>query len=454
MRPQNYMAQDDYIVVQATYFSDHDQDVVVNLYQPLIGPVALALYLSLWQTSHAKPLRSDRKKQTALMDLLGVDLDTLYDARIHLEAMGLMKTYTAVDQNGRYWAYELYRPVAANAFFQDDTLSLLLYDRVGQTRYDTLVQRYTIHTVKAAAWQDVSAQLLDVFQLTSVALPAPVVASQQAVAQKPLPEVTLSDGAGYDWTLLDQLLSRSDLAAGQVAKNRSALAQLATFYGLTPPVLARHIMQATSPVSGQLAMPRLKQIIEQTYAKQRPHLTAKTGATPAATPKADGSIKLTAQQQTLLQQAKSTPPREFLEQAKHAKNPNLFVASSETRAVSQLASRQVFDNATVNILVSYILQNYDSVTQALIDNIANRWLGENVTSPEAALKAIDDYQAKQHKPKPRNGRPSRQEATPDWMKKDYQPTKETVSAATKQELAAQLAELEALRKEQSHGTNE
>ncbi|MFD1392751.1 replication initiation and membrane attachment family protein [Lacticaseibacillus jixianensis] len=452
-RPTNYMAQDDYIVLQATYFSDQDQDVVVHLYQPLIGPVALALYLSLWNDSQRAPTASARRKQTALMDLLGVDLDVLYDARVRLEALGLMRTYTTTDASGRYYAYELYRPVEADAFFQDATLSLLLFDRVGQARYSALANRYAIHTVRAQSWQEVSAHLLDVFTLTAVAPPKPTTAASQSVQQKALPQVTLSDGAGYDWELLEQLCTRAGVKPGEIAAHRATLAQLATFYGLTPPVFARLIQQATSRATGTLAERTLRQIVEQTYQKQAPHLRPRNAAQPAAPAAQQPTGPLTVSEQQLVQEAKQTPPREFLELAKHRKSPQLFVASNEEQAVAKLASRNVFDSATINVLIDYVLQNYDSVTQALLDNIANRWLAAGVDSPERALQAIKDYEQQKRQPRQRRAAPARQEAKPAWLDQPYE-SKKAEDPAKNAEIAAKIAQLRALRKDDSDETHE
>lgn len=90
-RPETYLPQDDYVITQATYLSDFDQKVATRLYQPLIGPVAFALYLTLWQEVTPRPSLSDRKKHVRLLDLLHVSIDELFTARVKLEAVGLLK---------------------------------------------------------------------------------------------------------------------------------------------------------------------------------------------------------------------------------------------------------------------------------------------------------------------------------------------------------------------------
>ncbi|WP_054723697.1 hypothetical protein [Lacticaseibacillus nasuensis] len=120
-RPANFMAQDAYLVAQANWFSDQLQQVAIALYQPLVGPVALALYLTLWQEATPRPSMTERRPQTQLLEVLNISVDQLYDARVHLEAVGLLKTYTAIDAMGRYYAYELYAPLTADRFFLPTT---------------------------------------------------------------------------------------------------------------------------------------------------------------------------------------------------------------------------------------------------------------------------------------------------------------------------------------------
>ncbi|WP_179395171.1 replication initiation and membrane attachment family protein [Lacticaseibacillus absianus] len=441
-RPKSFMAQDDYIVTQATYFSDHDQDVAICLYQPLIGPTALALYLSLWREANRAPALTDRKKQTHLLDLLGVGVDALFDARVRLEALGLLQTYTTTDALGRYYAYELHRPVEPDAFFNDATLGMLLYDRVGASRYHELVDQYTLHNVHNSTWANVSASLLDVFALSHV-LPEPAVtAANQTVQQKPAPAVSLGAGDGYDWALLAQLLVRTHLKDGELNRHQAALYQIAKFYGLGPTAFARLIEQGIDFATGQLDVAQVRRFAEQTYTTKPPHLVT----TPAADKPKDAPTagKLSAREQQLLADAATTPVREFLEATKKAKNPNMYAATNEIAAVRKLVQRQVLPDATVNVLIDYILQTNDSVNQAYLDAIVNRWLKAGVTTPTSALAEIHAFTERKPRTTRRNSRPSRQEKTPAWMQQDYQPETKPVSAAEQHDIQAGLAALKAL----------
>ena len=449
-RPQNFMAQDDYLVAQATYFSNVDQHVAVSLYQPLVGPVAMALYLSLWQEAKPRPLVSDRRSQTRLLDLLNIGVDTLYDARVHLEAVGLMKTYTTTDAISRYYAYELYAPVTPQAFFNDDLLGMLLYDRVGDARYRELAEEFALHPVRRDDWQEVSANFLDVYHLTNV-LETPTAAgqAQQDLALKAAPEVSLDDDGGYDWGLLASMLTTSNIAPGELDKNRTALYEMARFYGLNPPTFARQISRAIDVISGKLNLRQLRQFVEQTYRKaDAPAFSDQAKpATPA--PVSNSAIAdLTPPEADLLKRAKSQAPRTFLEATKKAKNARAYAGKNEIFALRELVSRHVFPEATVNILIDYVLRSYDSLSQALLNGFVQRWITANVSTPESALQQIRK-EAQQPAKNTRNRRPNRQEDTPDWMKPDYQPVSKPVSVQSKQSIEAGLARLKAMRKKGS-----
>ena len=55
---------------------------------------------------------------------------------------------------------------------------------------------------------------------------------------------------------------------------------------------------------------------------------------------------------------------EYLKQKNHG-----FVAKNEIRALRDLQNRYIFNNDVLNILVVYIISQYEGLTQALLDRI-------------------------------------------------------------------------------------
>ncbi|MFD1429854.1 DnaD domain protein [Lacticaseibacillus mingshuiensis] len=465
-RPTTFMAQDGYLVTQATYLSDLDQDVAICLYQPLVGPAALSLYLTLWREAKQPQQFSKRPPQTRLLDLIDVDLDGLFEARVKLEAVGLLKTYSTVDQLGRYFAYELYAPVAPDRFFADDLLGMLLYDKVGETRYLQLQGQYELHPVRRDTWQDVSAQFLDVFHLTHV-LQRPA----QSDGPKTQPAVSLGNGDGYDWALLAAMLTRTGVDQGSVDAQRAGLYQVAKFYGLDVPSLARLLQRAADPLTGKFKLKAVQNFAEQEFSTGQANFrpaenaaAAQNQVQAAAQPQAGGATQTqsgtAAQTQTqprpattytpvetaLLKQARDLPVREFMEQRKKQKGPSMFVSRDEEWAVRDLSRRHVFDDATLNVLIDLIYQTNDTINEKYLNKVANEWAKAGVSSPDAALAylktaAANPTTASQSRTRRNSGRPSRQEAVPDWLKDDYQAQGDALTPAQQAELDARLARI-------------
>lgn len=71
----------------------------------------------------------------------------------------------------------------------------------------------------------------------------------------------------------------------------------------------------------------------------------------------------------------------------------------------------------------------------------------NILSASKLRSKYDTMAAQANRPYTSRRAPARQEATPEWMAKDYKAPKQEATEAEKAELAAQLAELEKLRQE-------
>src|SRR5699024_9534262 len=97
-----------------------------------------------------------------LMNYLNIALDEIYEARLKLEGIGLLRTYEQTEPTKSY-VYELIGPFSPRAFFQDAMLSQLLYHHIGELKYNHLKSHYTSH-VKYENDQNVTASFNDVFR--------------------------------------------------------------------------------------------------------------------------------------------------------------------------------------------------------------------------------------------------------------------------------------------------
>lgn len=463
--PVEFTPQSDYLATRAQLISDLDQKTLVYLYQPLVGPVATALYQTLWTQVRSHPMfTQDRRPHSQLLATLGVDIDTLYTARVRLEAVGLMKTYTQVD-TARHFVYEMYAPLRPTDFLNDDLLSVALYDTVGPDRLQELTSAFTVTPVRRSDMTDITRRFLDVFHLASdVTNPAPAVEQARAASEEAVTPHVRIDANQVDWELLAHLLAGSGIDSDELRQKQSAITTIAGFYNLSTSALARIIARAIDGLTGKINVKRMQAVAEQEYStgesrvarnRQEDAGTSQTAA--ASTDGGKAKYQFTAQEQELLKNAKSMSIREFLNVTKQRKNKQLFAASNELNALRKLSQRNVFDVATINVLVDYLFQNPDrtSINAAYLDATANAWIAAKVNSPESAIMQVRNYKAGKTKQqekwsqarRKRYGRPQRKETVPDWAKKDYVAPKPAVNAKARAELNAKLRRLNEDKKE-------
>ena len=84
---------DIYTVVSKTILNLEDRDNLIMLYEPIMGPLAVSLYLTLWRDLKNNSFKSEEYNHHHLMSIMKLDLKSIKEARTALESLGLLKTY-------------------------------------------------------------------------------------------------------------------------------------------------------------------------------------------------------------------------------------------------------------------------------------------------------------------------------------------------------------------------
>ena len=87
---------DTYRVFNRAFIENRKKDLLVSLYQPIIGVSAVNLYLTLYNDLLDNDIESKVYSHHHLMSLMLTNLDTIVEARKKLEAIGLLKTFYRV----------------------------------------------------------------------------------------------------------------------------------------------------------------------------------------------------------------------------------------------------------------------------------------------------------------------------------------------------------------------
>ena len=166
MRKISLLPADSYTVINKTLLTDLDKKNLINLYEPIVGCLAISLYLTLWSDLDKTETISKDFTHHHLMTFLKAKLDYIKEARESLEAVGLIKTYIKQDKDINHYIYELYSPISAYDFFNHPVLNVVLYNNIGENEYKNLVKSYRKITTKYDDYEDISCKLNETFKST------------------------------------------------------------------------------------------------------------------------------------------------------------------------------------------------------------------------------------------------------------------------------------------------
>ena len=132
---------DKYIVVNKTILTEQDRKILVSLYEPIIGSVAVSLFLTLWRDLDRYNFVSADYTHHHLMTLLKVSLEDIKKSRMALEGMGLVRTFYKSGEQNQY-VYELYSPMTPREFFSNPLFNVVLYNNIGASEYEALKSEF------------------------------------------------------------------------------------------------------------------------------------------------------------------------------------------------------------------------------------------------------------------------------------------------------------------------
>ena len=108
------LATDHFEITLPQALSTNERQLLTLFYQPLTGPDPISLYLTLW--AEGEDYTTDKMTHYYLMNVLGMSVRSIFEARIALEAIGLLRTWRKDENDSRTFIYELVRPLEARSF--------------------------------------------------------------------------------------------------------------------------------------------------------------------------------------------------------------------------------------------------------------------------------------------------------------------------------------------------
>lgn len=452
---QELIPIDRYLVTASGLLHEYDRKVLTFLYQPLIGSACLSLYMTLWAELEENKLWSESSTHHLLMNLLSVNLKDIYEARLKLEGIGLLKTYVKTDDSGRSFIYEIHPPLNPEQFFLDGMLNIYLYRKIGKNHFSRLKRFFSItkkpmeedYLEVTRAFQDVFASAtpgsLQYMQEHSEDLEAEP--AQEFIGRQDQKPIQI-DTDTFDFEMLMAGLNESLVPQKSLTKKvKEVISNLAFLYGISPLEMKNFILGAINE-NDEIDIEDLRKGARDWYQfenyDQLPSLINRTQ--PAV-----HQVQLTepkTQEEKLIRYYETTPPIVIFKELSGGVEPSV----SNLKILEEIMIKYKLPPGVVNVLIEVVLRKTDmKFTKNFVESIASHWARLKIKTVkeamEAARKEERSFKESKKTGKSTNKKPIRTEVLPDWFEEN---DKENVKNQKQDdtELEAKKRELEEMLK--------
>jgi len=418
---------DRYTVTIDGSFSEMDRKVLSFLYQPLIGPVCISLYHTFLSQVEDNRLWSEPSLHYHLMNLLGLNLQEIYNARLKLEGIGLLKTFVKQENDTKSYVYHLQPPLSPEQFFTDSMLNIFLYKRTGKQLYHRLRKCFSDVSFFSDGYENVTREFQQVFSSTSI-YPDQVEFEkfhqndERLFAKKaPEPISVHPDTFNFDLFiagLSDQIIPRK--AITPLVKD--AILKLAFLYGMDH-LQMKNIVFSVINEKDEIDIEQLRKTARDWYqlehADDLPMLVDRTQPVPLFSEKDYNDTK----EGKLIQYLEKVSPRQLLKDISNGAEPS----KADLQLIEDIMFKQKLTPGVTNVLIHYVLLRTDmKLHKSYVEKIASHWARKKIQTVQEAMDLAKmehrqylDWANQKNKPKATPvKKPIRSEKVPEWFKED------------------------------------
>ncbi|MHA6251427.1 replication initiation and membrane attachment family protein [Oceanobacillus sp. CAU 1775] len=405
---------------------------LTHLYQPLIGSEALMLY----QTLLNDILLQEESPQThhTLMNYLILPLDQIYEARIKLEGMGLLKTYKKESQEIDIYTYVLEPPFDPKSFFKEAMFTTLLYNHIGEQKFRKLQNFYMAKETNHRG-DNITVAFQEVFQTFKP--------NKDTLAESFEPEVKEEPAQKQEFKWLEQMLKQRKIPVRRVLTetNKKLISQMIQLYDLESYEIDDALLWALSE-ENDLDTEEFKQACHDLFkAKNNNKALRLTNKTPKP---ANTQINTPpkSKEEALIQKLESISPKELLEDL----SSGGMASAQDMKLIEEIMLTQGLPAPVMNVLIHYcLLQTNMKLTKNFVGTIAGQWSRAKLKTAKEAMefakKEKENYEKAKTNKRPYQQKSASKDIVPDWFKEGKhlqgkpQETKQDVSIEEQQRLA-------------------
>ena len=401
----NLLPADTYIVKNATILNNESRLILMKLYQPIIGTVAINLYFTLWSNLDANQIISIEYTHHNLMAIMRIKLEDILEAREKLEAIGLLKSYLKKGDINNY-IYELYSPLEPDEFIENPILATALLSNIGKNEYEKTLSIFKVPEFDLSGYEDISASFSETFEVND-SLEISDIGNVRKVKQ-----LDLIVDEKLDLNSLLGMIPSEILNHRTITKDvKSLIYKLAYIYNLDEGELSeliRNSIDERKIIDKNLLRNNCHNYYTFEHQNVEPSLIYKNQPEYLRKKTSDGSKK-----SKLIYTFETTSPYDFIT----GKNKGIRPSKSDLLLIEKLMVDYDLTPGVVNVLIDYVLKiNDNKLTKNFVLAIANQWKRSNIKSVEEAINLCK----KENKAKKKQNTKITKEVKPDWFNKNIE----------------------------------
>ena len=429
---------DPYTVLAAGYLHNFHRQVLTMLYQPIIGSQALSLYMTLWSECEQTDLNPNHLTHHSLMLGMRTNLKTIYEQRLMLEGIGLLKVYEGSEEGTKKLLYELQSPLDPHSFFEDPILNIFLFKTIGKTQYQRAKNFFSRQAFSKEGYRDISSSFDSVFQTVTMEQLHEIQKNNEITQsetqntkllkeQQPLKISVKMEEFDYD-LFLDGLSDSFVPKRSFTAEVKETILKLAFLYGINPIQMKTIVMRALND-ENKINTESLRLEAREWYQFQ--HHEALPTIVEKVQPIQHRELKAEpiTQEEKLIQCFETISPRQYLKEISGGAEPS----EADLKIIEEIMIDQKLLPGVANVLIDYVMIRLDKkLSRNYVIKIASHWARKGVTTVKQAMdlarKEFEETRQGTTVAKARTGnrrnKAIRTEIVPDWL----QPNAETVVA--------------------------
>jgi len=405
---KSVLPADTFIVVNKTMLSDKDRNILMLLYQPIVGSSAISLYYTLWSYLDKMEFVSNEWTHHHILRDMMISNNEFIEAKVKLEAIGLIKTYFKSGNVNNY-VYELYSPISPSEFINNPLLNMAIFNAVGKLEYDRIINYFRIPKINLKEYEDITSKFSDVFAFSNISLADNLMYDIKKSNYRKLEILSKIDLNTILSLISDDVLNKKSLTR----ETKYFLYKISYVYNYDNDdmiELIRNSISEKHTIDKKLLQLNANKYYRFDNMGKLPSIIYKNQPEYLRKENLD-----TSNRDRMIYQFETTSPYDFLNSKYKTGTPT----KSDLSTVAYLLIDLNLKPGVVNVLIDYVLKiNNNKLTKNFVDAIASQWSKSGIETVEQAMEIAEaEYKKKK---KPTGKIEKKKQVVPEWVNKEVE----------------------------------